>query len=108
MSTVNNSVKRGKLKLKGSDESRKAAKKRSFDSEISSPKEAPAIQSNIPDDHLTEAQKRYNRQKLELEGREMKKLVQTTYRERVEDFNVKLSKMSEHNDIPRISAAGNG
>jgi protein FAM32A len=31
-----------------------------------------------------------------------------SHRERVDDLNEKLSTMTEHNDIPRISAAGNG
>ena len=31
-----------------------------------------------------------------------------SHRERVDELNNKLSEMTEHNDIPRISAAGNG
>ena len=45
---------------------------------------------------------------MEMESKEIKKHVGTTFRERVEDFNMRLSKMTEHNDVPRISAAGNG
>ena len=38
----------------------------------------------------------------------VKDLTATTHREKVEKFNAKLATMSEHNDIPRVSAAGNG
>ena len=31
-----------------------------------------------------------------------------SHRERVEQFNEKLGKLTELNDIPRVSAAGNG
>jgi hypothetical protein len=30
------------------------------------------------------------------------------FRDRIEGFNNRLSRLTEHNDIPRISAAGNG
>ena len=59
-------------------------------------------------EYLTEAQRRHRDKKLELESRTDKKLTTTTYRDRVEMFNAKLGRMTEHNDIPRVSAAGNG
>mmetsp|Transcript_5068 Transcript_5068/g.6674 ORF Transcript_5068/g.6674 Transcript_5068/m.6674 type:complete len:145 (-) Transcript_5068:277-711(-) len=31
-----------------------------------------------------------------------------SYRQRIEELNSRLSTMTEHNDIPRVSAAGNG
>jgi len=58
--------------------------------------------------HLTESEKRFRISKIEKEKKDMKKLVKQTYRDRLKEFNEKLSKQSEHNDIPRISAAGNG
>ncbi len=58
---------------------------------------------------LTESQKRNKTKNLAaLEAREVKAVVQNSYRDRVENFNHMLGTMSEHNDIPRISAAGNG
>lgn len=57
---------------------------------------------------LTAAQKSHREKKLKILERDLKKLTKTTYRERLDKFNLKLSKMTEHNDIPRISAAGNG
>ena len=35
-------------------------------------------------------------------------LFSMSHRERVEQFNEKLGKLTELNDIPRVSAAGNG
>lgn len=57
---------------------------------------------------LTNAQLKHRERKLELETRDKKKMVDIPYRDRIEAFNAKLSTMTEHNDIPRISAAGNG
>lgn len=59
--------------------------------------------------YLTEAQRRHRLKKAELlKTRDLKKLGSTSYRERLESFNTRLAKTTEHNDIPRISAAGNG
>jgi protein FAM32A len=66
-----------------------------------------AVQAHEPD-YLTDAQRKHQRRMIEHEAKEAKKLVKTSYRERVEQFNAKLSTLTEHNDIPRISAAGNG
>ena len=63
---------------------------------------------------MTEAQKRHRQKLLERErdmlarGKKGKELEIKSFREKVEEFNSKLSKLTEHNDIPRISAAGNG
>lgn len=58
--------------------------------------------------HLTEAQKKFLKRRSEVESRVLKSITAKTYRDRVEEFNQKLSTMTEHNDIPRVSAAGNG
>ena len=59
--------------------------------------------------HLTEAQKKHKEKiKTKVEEREVKAVSNKSYRERIEEFNYKLSITTEHNDIPRISAAGNG
>jgi protein FAM32A len=60
------------------------------------------------DVHLTEAQKRFKAKRAEIESKRARELAKTSFRDRVEDFNMRLSKMTEHNDIPRVSAAGNG
>jgi protein FAM32A len=114
----------GKLKLKGSssDDKKKKKKKRSREeresvthtdtSSSNSSKEEKSISSTAyshdPDEHLTDSQRKFEQKKRKAELSSAKNIVGTTYRDRVELFNYNLSVMSEHNDIPRISAAGNG
>ena len=54
---------------------------------------------------LTESQER---QRKVMESREVKKVAEKSYRERIEEFNHALGTQTEHNDIPRVSSAGNG
>ena len=119
----------GKLKLKGSssDGSKKKKKRKvsneteveeesslrvpsSSSSSSSSSVTAMEVKSTElkPEDYLTKAEIRFLRKKEEVDARTAKEVVKTTYRERVENFNVRLATATEHNDIPRISAAGNG
>ncbi len=58
--------------------------------------------------NMTEAQRRFKLKQMEREKEEAKRMKEKSYRERVNEFNEKLSKLTEHNDIPRVSAAGNG
>eukprot|EP00631_Chrysoreinhardia_giraudii_P002836 CAMPEP_0197424104 /NCGR_PEP_ID=MMETSP1170-20131217/24686_1 /TAXON_ID=54406 /ORGANISM="Sarcinochrysis sp, Strain CCMP770" /LENGTH=122 /DNA_ID=CAMNT_0042951577 /DNA_START=14 /DNA_END=380 /DNA_ORIENTATION=+ len=60
------------------------------------------------DEELTDAQLRHHRRRAEKEKEEIKQAVKTSHREKIEDLNNKLANLTEHNDIPRISAAGNG
>jgi protein FAM32A len=112
----------GKLKFKGSSGgSSSATKKRkttddvvnkSSDTNVTSKSSSSGKSDESAEPtlelHLTEAQKRHKQRRIELERKEAKKLVKSTYRDRVEQYNYKLSTMTEHNDIPRVSAAGNG
>jgi hypothetical protein len=67
------------------------------------------IQERIDEDILlTETQRRHKQKLREKEKEEVAAAVAVPYRERINKFNYKLSTTSEHNDIPRISAAGNG
>ena len=62
-----------------------------------------SIDYDEDDDELTEAEKRAIRFK---EGRQLQELEKTaskSHRERVEEFNEKLSQLTELNDIPRVS-----
>lgn len=59
-------------------------------------------------DDMTEAERRAKRFKLEREKKDLEKISELSHRERVEMFNENLSKLTELNDIPRVSAAGNG
>eukprot|EP00428_Durinskia_dybowskii_P060716 CAMPEP_0170382832 /NCGR_PEP_ID=MMETSP0117_2-20130122/15156_1 /TAXON_ID=400756 /ORGANISM="Durinskia baltica, Strain CSIRO CS-38" /LENGTH=89 /DNA_ID=CAMNT_0010638503 /DNA_START=227 /DNA_END=496 /DNA_ORIENTATION=- len=64
--------------------------------------------STVALEYLTASQRRHMERKIEKEKEDAKKLSKTSFRDRVDQFNNKLAKMTEHNDIPRISAAGNG
>jgi protein FAM32A len=59
--------------------------------------------------HKTEAEKRHLVKVVStVESRTAKEVASKSYRERIEEYNQKLSTTTEHNDIPRVSAAGNG
>jgi protein FAM32A len=109
----------GKLKLKGSggsSGSRRTAASVTTSSSSSAPpptetkSDAVVNRESSPRnmEHLTASQRRHLERKIEKEKEEAKKLSKTSFRERVEQFNNKLAQLTEHNDIPRISAAGNG
>ena len=110
----------GKLRLKGEKKKEKKEKsgsgvKRSLEEDNDERQiklshegsEVPLIETSSI---LTEAQKRHMAKKLKRETAQgaTGEIIKTTYRERVESFNMKLSTLTEHNDIPRVSAAGNG
>lgn len=65
-------------------------------------------QEGDEEDEMTEAERAAFRKKQERELRELETVARQSHRERVEAFNEKLSQLTEHNDIPRVSAAGNG
>ena len=60
------------------------------------------------DDELTEAERKALKFKKQRQKEESGKIAQKSHRERVEELNEKLGNMTELNDIPRVSAAGNG
>ena len=105
----------GKLKFKGSNNNSKKRKISSI--ETNEIKSTAITSSEIKEDNtplvyiendivgLTETEKRHRRKKQESIKRN---LSSATYRDRMDLFNDKLSRMTEHNDIPRVSAAGNG
>lgn len=104
----------GKLKLKGSsvgDKKKKKVKKRTRDEEEVTSSANSSSSSTLkedPDAFLTDTQRKFEQKKRKAELDKAKDVIGTTYRDRVEKFNYNLSVKSEHNDIPRISAAGNG
>ena len=100
----------GKLKLKGVSTSGKdkKQKKRKTEETSENSKKSTTEGDLVPEEYLTEAQKKHMKKKEQLNSHNSKKVVELSYRERVETFNYKLSTLSEHNDIPRVSAAGNG
>ncbi len=60
------------------------------------------------EDEMTDAEKKALAFKQKRENIELKAVAKKSHRERVDEFNAKLSQLTEHNDIPRVSAAGNG
>jgi protein FAM32A len=60
------------------------------------------------DDDMTEAERRALKRSIERQHEENKKIAQKSHRERVEELNEHLGSLTELNDIPRVSAAGNG
>ena len=113
----------GKLKLKGASDKKKKRKKRQREEEeelgnksdgtketLSSYKDnnTDEDEQNDSDSFLTESQRKFEQKRRKAELANAKKIVKKSYRDRVEEFNHSLSVMSEHNDIPRVSAAGNG
>jgi protein FAM32A len=119
----------GKLRLKGEGTTKKTLPKKAakFDTSnaiqktntstaaaaaaaagSSSKMESSSTKEIIEDDGLTVAERKSLKIKLEREKAELEKLAHKSHRERVEEFNEKLSSLTELNDIPRVSAAGNG
>jgi protein FAM32A len=60
------------------------------------------------DEELTEAERKALKFKREFQRKESEKIALKSHRERVEELNEKLGSLTELNDIPRVSAAGNG
>jgi protein FAM32A len=52
---------------------------------------------------LTDAERKALKYKLERERKELEQVAKKSHRERVEEFNEKLSNLTELNDIPRVS-----
>ncbi|CAH0476344.1 unnamed protein product [Peronospora belbahrii] len=108
-------IKRGKLKLKnGSNlkvvsKHRKNKKKMMKHQEIEEEKRYHEDKSDDVDvDEMTPAQRRHAEHQKKREQEDIKKLASKTYRERIEELNQHLGSLTEHHDVPRVSAAGNG
>lgn len=109
----------GKLKFKGSQRKDKKTSKSESDrsaalpSNVSNQKNESSVSiSEIGEKKsllfMTDAQKIHKEKRKATEEKELKKFIKTSHRDRIEKFNLLLGQMTEHNDIPRISAAGNG
>ncbi|EQC32805.1 hypothetical protein SDRG_09343 [Saprolegnia diclina VS20] len=62
----------------------------------------------VPMGSMTEAQKKHAKFKSKREEEDIRKQASKTYRERVEEYSTYLGNLTEHHDVPRVSAAGNG
>mmetsp|Transcript_16203 Transcript_16203/g.36454 ORF Transcript_16203/g.36454 Transcript_16203/m.36454 type:complete len:112 (+) Transcript_16203:145-480(+) len=106
----------GKLNLKGSGKKKKGTKKKKRHDKHERESEKYSRETSTIDDgadgsedeNLTEAEKAASKFKSAAEKRELEKVGNRSHRERVEAYNSHLSTLTEHNDIPRVSAAGNG
>lgn len=101
----------GKLKLKGGVEVPKAGKKKSKKSKtkIETNIHAQDIKSgDVPaaskdSDRRTAAEKRFEEHQLKYEAERLKVAASKSHREKVKELNEKLSTLTEHNDLFRIS-----
>mmetsp|Transcript_21579 Transcript_21579/g.40302 ORF Transcript_21579/g.40302 Transcript_21579/m.40302 type:complete len:172 (-) Transcript_21579:335-850(-) len=57
---------------------------------------------------LTPAQRKFEQVKSQREMEQINKMISKTHRQKIDEFNDKLARLSEHHDIPKVSAAGNG
>ncbi|PWZ30738.1 Protein FAM32A-like [Zea mays] len=53
-------------------------------------------------DHLTPAERRYMEQKHKIDMQKMAKVANKSHRDRMQDFNQYLAKLSEHYDISKV------
>ena len=62
----------------------------------------------VPPARSQDAERRHKKRFLKKQKDEAEKTVSKSHRDRLDELNEKLASLTEHNDIPRISAAGNG
>ncbi|KAL7574538.1 hypothetical protein ACA910_015893 [Epithemia clementina (nom. ined.)] len=106
----------GALSFKGDSTGTKAKKKKSKTKHQPNKHDSTAVPKHsvvvddqvVVDDDKTEAERKALARKKERERKDLEKLAQKSHRETIEEFNEKLGQLTEHNDIPRVSAAGNG
>jgi protein FAM32A len=101
----------GALSFKGDKNKKKSSKKKKQSVKHELRKEKKEVEVKVDDDDdddLTEVERKALKRRLERERLEAEKAAQKSHRERVEEFNEKLASLTELNDIPRVSAAGNG
>jgi protein FAM32A len=102
----------GALSFKGDKKKSNRKRKKSATHEVKTSgdeKISLEVTTNEDDlDGLTEAERKALKRRRERERIEAEKVAQKSHRERVEEFNNKLASLTELNDIPRVSAAGNG
>lgn len=100
----------GALSFKGQSSKKKKKKKskHSIKSKEQQKAMVPVDDDTNHDTTLTDAERKAQRRRKEREEIELRKAAGKSHRERVEEFNEKLASQTELNDIPRVSAAGNG
>lgn len=101
-------VKKKKKKIKHIDANTLAAEKKAADDSLAMPPPPPATSNKEQaqeevEDKRTEAEKRFEEHMMKYEAERLKKAAGKSHRDRVKELNEKLSTMTEHHDIPRIS-----
>lgn len=97
----------GSLSFKGDKKKSKKKRKPKHTFEEDK-KKMQTIDVGSDEEDMTEAEKGAHKFKLERQRQESEAIAKKSHRERVEELNEKLGSLTEHNDIPRVSAAGNG
>ena len=98
------------VEKKSKKKKKKKSKRREREEEEEEDKKKGEEEEEVKEEelYLTESEKRYRKRQLETERRAIRELRSLSHRDRVNQFNEKLEQLPEHNDIPRVSAAGNG
>ncbi|KAE8914135.1 hypothetical protein PF005_g1087 [Phytophthora fragariae] len=113
-------VKRGKLKLKNGSKlkvaskhkhkksKKKSSKRREEEEQKQRVDRGESDDAQVDMDDMTPAQRRHAKHQKKREQEAIEKAASKTYRERIEELNQYLGSLTEHHDVPRVSAAGNG
>ncbi|EIM92226.1 DUF1754-domain-containing protein [Stereum hirsutum FP-91666 SS1] len=72
------------------------------DSPSGSGRDSPAVAGSSTEDRKTAAEKRFEAVQRKRLNERVKKLANTTHKDRVHEFNAKLETLSEHHDIPKV------
>jgi protein FAM32A len=100
----------GRLKLKGKaldvkDGGVKKKKKkyqREESSQTESDKTGDEGNPHLDYDHLTPAERRYMEHKQKIDMQKIAKVANKSHKDRMQDFNQYLAKLSDHYDIPKV------
>ena len=104
MSDSFNNVVSGKLKIKGQALPIKKKKKATENStkKLQQHLEEKAEKIGVQVINETESERKFREAQEKRMGKKAKELASKSHREKIEDFNTKLSQLSEHNDMPRV------
>ncbi|KAI8373395.1 hypothetical protein EDC96DRAFT_562981 [Choanephora cucurbitarum] len=105
MSSAYDHVKKGSLKFKGGDSSSiKKKKKKSSKSDKDKLERALREEKQEPYFELekTEAEKKFEETKRQRQMERVSKAAAKSHKDRVQEFNQRLEKLSEHHDIPKV------
>nr|CCA22448.1 conserved hypothetical protein [Albugo laibachii Nc14] len=108
-------IKRGKLKLKRGKLAKVTASKKGYKTKKNDIQDSVIENNKVGSDDseiqykgMTQAQIKHEEIQRKRENDEINKIASKTYRQRVDELNQYLGSLTEHHDIPRVSAAGNG